>query len=216
MLLSRRAWHQWQVTWFLPESRDRRRLARHSFLLNSNKIWIALPWSILEHYESYSAQQRPKLDITYEIYQHIRRRYLSTSIQQLWLSFVKSIWVGPTWLVHSQRTAESVEKKSFLKINDCFWLSWGTCSSCRREIIILSSWPTIFHLVSEGSLMAYSALCGFLCRGLPIGKFKVQVSLSSGSFASDRNIWNAVSISSKYLGASWLQAHKPANLQKHQ
>ena len=137
-----------------------------NFLLDSNKIWIALPWSILEHYESHPAQQRPKLDNTYEIYHYIRRKHLCTSIQQLWLSLVKSIWVGPTWLVHSQRTAESVEKKSFLKINDCFWLSWGICSSCRREIIILSSWPTIFHLVSEGSLMVIQCTMRFPLSGI--------------------------------------------------
>ena len=61
-----------------------------------------------------------------------------------------------------------------------------------------------------------NALCRFLCRRLSIGKFKLQVSFSLGSFVSDKNIWNALSISLLYLGASWLQAHKPANLQKNQ
>ena len=32
------------------------------------------------------------------------------------------------------------------------------------------------------------ALCCFLCRKLPKGKFKLQVSFSSGSFVSDKNI----------------------------
>ena len=66
------------------------------------------------------------------------------------------------------------------------------------------------------SFFDYNALCSFLCRRLSIGKFKLQVSFSLGSFVSDKNIWNALSISLLYLGASWLQAHKPANLQKNQ
>ena len=43
------------------------------------------------------------------------------------------------------------------------------------------------------------ALCCFLCRRLSIGKFKLQVSFSLGSFVSDKNIWNALSISLLYL-----------------
>ena len=43
------------------------------------------------------------------------------------------------------------------------------------------------------------ALCRFLCRRLSIGKFKLQVSFSLGSFVSDKNIWNALSISLLYL-----------------
>ena len=61
-----------------------------------------------------------------------------------------------------------------------------------------------------------AALCCFLCRELSIGKFKLQVSFSSGLFVSDKNIWSALLLSFIYLGASWLQAHKPANLQKNQ
>ena len=44
-----------------------------------------------------------------------------------------------------------------------------------------------------------AALCRFLCRRLSIGKFKLQVSFSLGSFVSDKNIWNALSISLLYL-----------------
>ena len=79
-----------------------------------------------------------------------------------------------------------------------------------------------FLVSTEGSTQACkfftdnnNALCCFLCRKLSIGKFKRQVSFS-GSFVSDQNVWNALSLSSIYLGASWLQAHKPANLQKNQ
>ena len=57
-----------------------------------------------------------------------------------------------------------------------------------------------------------NALWPFLCRKLPIGKFKLQVLFSLGSFVSDKNIWSALSLSFTYLGASWLQAHKRANL----
>ena len=83
-----------------------------------------------------------------------------------------------------------------------------------RKRIIQLTWNPPARLIRL--LSAASALCRFLCRRLSIGKFKLQVSFSLGSFVSDKNIWNALSISLLYLGASWLQAHKPANLQKNQ
>ena len=39
-----------------------------------------------------------------------------------------------------------------------------------------------------------NALWPFLCRKLPIGKFKLQVLFSLGSFVSDKNVWNALSL----------------------
>ena len=61
-----------------------------------------------------------------------------------------------------------------------------------------------------------NALWPFLCRKLPIGKFKLQVLFSLGSFVSDKNVWNALSLSFKNLDASWLKSHEPANSQKDQ
>ena len=77
-------------------------------------------------------------------------------------------------------------------------------------------WLWLCWLDRFNQISCATALCRFLCRRLSIGKFKLQVSFSLGSFVSDKNIWNALSISLLYLGASWLQAHKPANLQKNQ
>ena len=51
---------------------------------------------------------------------------------------------------------------------------------------------------------------------LEVGKFKLHASFSLGLLVSDENICSAPSLSFKYLGASWLQAQKPANLQKNQ
>ena len=45
-----------------------------------------------------------------------------------------------------------------------------------------------------------------------MGKSNLQVSFSLGLFVSDKNIWNPLSLSFTYLGASWVQALKPANL----
>ena len=64
--------------------------------------------------------------------------------------------------------------------------------------------------VSDFWISQDNALRCLFCRKFSIGKFKLQVSFSLGSSFSDKNIWNAVSISSIYCGASWLQAHKPA------
>ena len=60
--------------------------------------------------------------------------------------------------------------------------------------------------------LVITALCRFLCRNLSIGNFNLQISFSLGLFVLEKNIWNALSLSFTYLGASWLQAHKPANL----
>ena len=47
------------------------------------------------------------------------------------------------------------------------------------------------------------ALWPLLLRKLEIGWFMLQVSFSSGSFVSDKNIWNALSLSNTYLSVSW-------------
>ena len=66
----------------------------------------------------------------------------------------------------------------------------------------------------EWNKQVSNALWPFLLKKLEIEKLKLQVSFSLGSFVSDDNIWNALSFT--YLGASWLQAHKPANLHQDQ
>ena len=91
-------------------------------------------------------------------------------------------------------------QKSRLKLS----LSWFICSiEDEFQMVVSDSAPSI-------------ALCRFLFRKLSIGKFNLQVSFSLGLFVSDKNIWNALSLSFTYLGASWLQAHKPANLHQDQ
>ena len=62
--------------------------------------------------------------------------------------------------------------------------------------------------LSESSVRRrnFNVLWSFLFRKLELGKFKLQVSFPLGSFVSDENIWNALSLSFKYLGVSWLQA----------
>ena len=62
---------------------------------------------------------------------------------------------------------------------------------------MISSWSNVVHLVT---------LWSFPFRQFEKGKFKFQASFSLGSFVSDENIWNALSLTYKYLGANWLQA----------
>ena len=91
-------------------------------------------------------------------------------------------------------------QKSRLKLS----LSWFICSiEDEFQKVVSDSAPS-------------TALCRFLFRKLSIGKFNLQVSFSLGLFVSDKNIWNALSLSFTYLGTSWLQAHKPANLHQDQ
>ena len=61
-------------------------------------------------------------------------------------------------------------------------------------------------------LLISAIYCPMHYAASSLGKFNLSVSFSLGSFASDKTIWNALSLSLTYLGASWLQAHKPANL----
>ena len=58
--------------------------------------------------------------------------------------------------------------------------------------------------VSLAFLSFSNSLWTFLFRKLSISKFKLQVSFSLGSFVSGKIVWNALSPSFTYLGASWL------------
>ena len=57
--------------------------------------------------------------------------------------------------------------------------------------------------VSLAFLSFSNSLWTFLFRKLSISKFKLQVSFSLGSFVSGKIVWNALSPSFTYLGASW-------------
>ena len=89
-------------------------------------------------------------------------------------------------------------QKSRLKLS----LSWFICSiEDEFQKVVSDSAPS-------------TALCRFLFRKLSIGKFNLQVSFSLSSFFFIQKYLKCTFVSFEYLGASWLQAHKPANLQQ--
>ena len=132
------------------------------------------------------------------------------------ISFLNKRFLQNQFVINFEEVIAKIRFSSFSTIwNNCPNLNTNPNKNYKHKYkykYIQMHYLLLPILQTQMSLDLTIALCRFLFRKMSIGKFNLHVSFSLGSFVSDKNIC-ALSLSFTYLGASWLQAHKPANLQ---
>ena len=79
---------------------------------------------------------------------------------------------------------------------DYFFMMSSSVKITRSAFLFIRKLHNVVHCAFI--FLLSNALWPFLFRKLEIGKFKLQVSFSLGSFVSDENVWNALSFSFTY------------------